>query len=125
MKTTLSQFGRILEEADFPDLFDAQVDGEIIDTETMTGSVADSSGDRVIEFKVIEMNEDETEIIIDFDDEKYKMELTHPFLYFEILETPINETLKSICHIDFSTFCKAFKNPKDFVVIDGELFERV
>lgn len=48
----------------FTDLFDCAL-GDIIDTETMTGSFADIEGNKVIEFNVIEMNEDTTEIIIE------------------------------------------------------------
>jgi hypothetical protein len=65
-KMTLYEFGRMAESAGFPDLFDFCVDGDILNIKNMTGSLADITGDRVLEFKIIKMHTDELEIIIEF-----------------------------------------------------------
>ncbi len=71
MKTTLTNFSNIAMNAGFPDLFDFQVDGEILDLNSMTGSVSDETGDRVVEFKIIELIENDEDFlgtVIEYDE---------------------------------------------------------
>ncbi len=58
-KITLLELSKILLEAGFPDIYDFQVDGDILDLDTMTGSIADTEGNKVIEFKIIEIGNTE------------------------------------------------------------------
>lgn len=124
MEMTLLKLSKILETAGFPDLFDSQVDGEIISSSAMTGSVLDGFGDRVVEFKVVKLNKDETEIIVDFDEEKYRLELINPEEYMEVLEEKIEENLEEIHYFDFDVFCQCLRNPEKFVILDNELWGR-
>jgi hypothetical protein len=43
----------------FPDMFDFQMDGEILDLENMKGSVADAEGDIVVEFNITKLDEED------------------------------------------------------------------
>ena len=58
MKYTLLELSNKLIEDGFPDLFDFSVEGDILDIENMSGSVADYSGDRVVEFKIVKLDKE-------------------------------------------------------------------
>ena len=67
---TLEAFSNVAIEAGFQDLFDLNV-SDIVES----GSFSDLTGDRILEFKVVEMNENDLEIIIEFDKDSYTKEL--------------------------------------------------
>lgn len=55
IKTTLHELSKELIKAGYPDLFDFQVDGDILNLNHMIGYIADVSGARVFEFKIIKI----------------------------------------------------------------------
>jgi len=67
---TLEVFSNIAIAAGFEDLFDLNV-SDIVES----GSFSDLTGDRILEFKVIEMNDNDLEIIVEFDEDLHKNDL--------------------------------------------------
>ena len=53
---TLQELSTELLGKGFRDLFDFQVDGDILNTTEMVGSVADIAGDNIIEFSIIKLS---------------------------------------------------------------------
>ena len=58
MRTTLLDLSNKLVEKNYPDLFDFNVVGDILNLDEMTGSVAGGEGDDVFEFKIIRIGTD-------------------------------------------------------------------
>ena len=58
MKTQIKlvELSNILVARGFSDIFDSQVEGECLNTASMTGSWADPEGDEIIEFTIIEVS---------------------------------------------------------------------
>ena len=120
MKTemTLCTFSQLAINAGFQDLFDLNVQ-EIVES----GSFADASGDRVLEFKVVKIEDDELETIIEFDEELYEYELVNPDEYSYRLEEVLSELqsakYEEMEDIGFSEYAAIKANPSDFIEIDS------
>ena len=115
MKTiiTLCEFYNIALKAGFQDLFDLNV-SDIVES----GSFSDLTGDRILEFTVIEMNDDDLDIIIEFDDEKYAQELINPREYSEVLDEEISYFIYENCKeikLSFNNFQKIKNNPGHYM----------
>ena len=70
---TLLELSNILTSKGYPDIFDFQVDGNILNLEEMKGSLADVEGDETIYFEVIKIGDDkhlDTIIEINLDEVK-------------------------------------------------------
>ena len=60
-KITLEEFSKIIEnDSKYGfDIFDMQLDGDILNIEDMCGTVADREGENIIEFKIVSVDEDD------------------------------------------------------------------
>ena len=125
MEQTLNVFGTELERVGFPDIFDMDILSDIISSDGKSGSVADSSGDRIIEFSVVSMAADVLEILIDVDEDLYQDELTAPDEYYNVLREIATgkeaEDMEEVA-LDFATFQAVKRNPEEYVCIDGEVY---
>lgn len=54
---TLLELSNKLVELGYPDIFDFSVEGDILDTDKMKGSLADYSGEHIVEFDVVKIGD--------------------------------------------------------------------
>lgn len=111
---TLYEFSNIAIEAGFQDLYDINA-SDIVES----GSFADISGDRILEFKVVEMNDDDLEIIIEFDSDLHEDELINPDDYEELLSGKYSDYIygnyDDVEKIDYGTFLALRRCPEIFL----------
>ena len=60
MKTqmTLLELSNVLVSRGYPDLFDFDVESDILDIKNMKGSIADEMGENLVEFDIIELGDE-------------------------------------------------------------------
>jgi len=59
---TLLELSNILVSKGYPNLFNFEVDGDILDIENMYGSISDLDGDNTIEFGILKIGDAETHL---------------------------------------------------------------